>query len=154
MAENAIRYLLSKIGKLPDAEDLVKKSDIVDNLSSTDTDKPLSAAQGKALNEKIDETSSALNASAKYTISASGTWESVTLNSATYYKYTQAVTAVYDACPEISLGAASGAIPTTEEITAYGLLDYATVDDTVPCLYLYAAAVPESDFVILVRGVS
>ena len=31
----------------------VKKSDIVDNLTSTATNQPLSAAQGKALNEKL-----------------------------------------------------------------------------------------------------
>lgn len=33
----------------------VNKTDIVDNLTSTDTDKPLSANQGKTLNDKIEE---------------------------------------------------------------------------------------------------
>ena len=37
---------------------LVKKTEIIDNLTSTDTDKPLSANQGKILNDKkIDKTS-------------------------------------------------------------------------------------------------
>ena len=157
MAENAIRYLLSKLGKLPDAESLqklldakVNKSDVVNNLTSTDTDKPLSAAQGKALNESID----ASTTFTKFTISHYGTWTSVTVNSATVYRYTVSISKADSAHPDIFLTAASGAIPTSEEITAYGLLDYATVDDTVPCLYLYAAAVPTSDFVILVKGVS
>lgn len=35
------------------SEDMVKQSDVVDSLTSTATDKPLSAAQGKALNDKI-----------------------------------------------------------------------------------------------------
>ena len=34
---------------------VVKKTDIVDNLTSTDTDKPLSANQGKVLNDTINE---------------------------------------------------------------------------------------------------
>lgn len=89
-----------------------------------------------------------------FTISASGTWESVTVNGGTMYRYTQAVTAVGDVCPEISLGAASGTAPTSAEQAAYGLLDHVTADADVPCLYLYAVAVPASDFVISVKGVA
>lgn len=37
---------------------LLSQSDVVNNLTSTAIDKPLSAAQGKALNDKIDNTSS------------------------------------------------------------------------------------------------
>ena len=35
------------------ADNYIEKSNIVDNLTSTDTDKPLSANQGKILNDKI-----------------------------------------------------------------------------------------------------
>lgn len=34
-------------------EEFIPKTDVVNNLNSTNTDKPLSAAQGKALNDKI-----------------------------------------------------------------------------------------------------
>ena len=107
----------------------------------------------QTIGTKVDSISSS-TAAAKFTISHSGTWASATVNGSTLYKYTVSVSKVSSDCPDIFLAAASGAIPTSEEITAYGLLDYATVDDTVPCLYLYAAAVPTSDFVILVKGVS
>lgn len=157
MAENAIRYLLSKLGKLPDAESLqklldakVNKSDVVNNLTSTDTDKPLSAAQGKALNESID----ASTTFTKFTISHSGTWASAAVNGSTLYKYTVSVSKVSSDCPDIFLAAASGTAPTSAEQAAYGLLDHVTVDDSVPCLYLYAVAVPASDFVISVKGVA
>ena len=40
--------------KWNEVDNKVNKTDIVDNLTSTDTNKPLSAKQGKALNDKID----------------------------------------------------------------------------------------------------
>ena len=88
-----------------------------------------------------------------FTISHSGTWASATVNGGTYYKYTQKLTTVYDECPDVYLGTASGVMPTDEQQTAYMLLAAATVDSAVPCLYLYATAKPASDFVISVRGV-
>ncbi len=49
--ENTLTYLITLVrGAL---KNLVSKSDIVNNLTSTDTDKPLSAAQGKVLAEQI-----------------------------------------------------------------------------------------------------
>lgn len=45
--ENTLTYLITLIQNA--LKGLVPKSDIVNNLTSTDTDKPLSAAQGKAL---------------------------------------------------------------------------------------------------------
>lgn len=49
--ENTLTYLITLIQNA--IKGLVPKSDIVNNLTSTDTDKPLSAAQGKALAEQI-----------------------------------------------------------------------------------------------------
>ena len=39
----------------------VKKTDIVNNLTSTNTDKPLSAAQGKALNDLVAQSTATLS---------------------------------------------------------------------------------------------
>ena len=49
--ENTLTYLIALIQNT--FKGFVPKSDIVNNLTSTDADKPLSAAQGKALAEQI-----------------------------------------------------------------------------------------------------
>lgn len=49
--ENTLTYLITLIQNT--FKGFVPKSDIVNNLTSTDADKPLSAAQGKALAEQI-----------------------------------------------------------------------------------------------------
>ena len=70
----------------------------------------------------------------------------------TLYKKTVSVNDVYKNCPDVSIGASSG-LPSTAEQTAYDLLKYVTVDSAVPCLYLYATAVPSNSFYINVEGV-
>lgn len=70
----------------------------------------------------------------------------------TLYKKTISLTNVYKNVPDVSIGASSG-LPTTAQQTAYDLVQYATVDDTVPCLYLYASDVPTDAFYINVEGV-
>lgn len=47
------KYPVSSQGVYNATKDNLKKTDVVDNLTSTDTDKPLSANQGKALNDKF-----------------------------------------------------------------------------------------------------
>lgn len=89
-----------------------------------------------------------------YTVSASGTWTKTTVNSATYYVYSQAITAAYADTPTISLAAKSGVIPTEAEQTAYALVQFVTVDPESKVLRLYATAKPSSDFVIRVEGVA
>ena len=59
---------------------------------------------------------------------------------------------VYKSTPSVSIGASSG-LPSTAEQTAYDLIKYVTVDSAVPCLYLYATAVPSDSFYINVEGV-
>lgn len=55
--------------------------------------------------------------------------------------------------PTIDIGCASGStLPTVAEQNSYNLLQYVTVDDAVPCLYLYASAIPTTAFYIKVRG--
>lgn len=50
-------------------ESIVDTGDIVDNLSSTETKKPLSAAQGKALNDKINNVQAMLGTTKLYYVS-------------------------------------------------------------------------------------
>ena len=72
----------------------------------------------------------------------------------TLYKKAIPVTNVYMDCPTVDIGCASGStIPTSAQQTSYNLLQYATVDDSVPCIYLYASAIPTTAFYIKVKGV-
>lgn len=70
----------------------------------------------------------------------------------TLYKKQISLNHVYVDCPNVDIGA-SGVLPTTAEQEAYNLIQYVTVDDTVPCLYLYASEVPSNSFYINVGGV-
>ena len=53
LGEDAAGNLLLQINQIK--QDYIPKSDIVNNLTSTNTDKPLSAEQGKILNEKVSD---------------------------------------------------------------------------------------------------
>lgn len=70
----------------------------------------------------------------------------------TLYKKQISLNHVYVESPTVDIGS-SGVLPTVAEQTAYNLLQYVTVDDTVPCLYLYASAIPTTAFYISVVGV-
>lgn len=70
----------------------------------------------------------------------------------TLYKKQISLTAVYTERPEIDIGS-SGVLPSVAQQEAYNLLKYVTVDDTVPCLYLYASKIPSTAFYINVKGV-
>ena len=83
-------------------------------------------------------------------------WSSDTTSQSgtTLYKKEVSVTHAYAECPTIDIGCASGStLPTVAEQTSYNLIQYATVDDTVPCIYLYASAIPTTAFYINVKGV-
>lgn len=70
----------------------------------------------------------------------------------TLYKKQITLNHVYVESPTIDIGS-SGVLPTVSEQESYNLLQYVTVDDSVPCLYLYASAIPTSAFYISVKGV-
>jgi hypothetical protein len=70
----------------------------------------------------------------------------------TLYKKQISVNHVYVDSPTVDIGS-SGVLPTVAEQESYNLLQYCTVDDTVPCLYLYASAIPTTSFYISVTGV-
>lgn len=79
------------------------------------------------------------------TISQSGT---------TLYKKQITLTSVYVESPSVEIGAGTGyVLPTSAEQESFNLLQYVTVDDTVPCLYLYASEIPTTAFYIKVTGV-
>ena len=70
----------------------------------------------------------------------------------TLYKKQVSLNHVY-ANPSVDIGAASGSVlPTTAQQEAYDLVQYVTVDTTVPCLYLYASDIPTDGFYINVEG--
>jgi hypothetical protein len=70
----------------------------------------------------------------------------------TLYKKQISVNHVYVESPTVDIGA-SGVLPSVAEQESYNLLQYVTVDDTVPCLYLYASAIPTTAYYINVVGV-
>lgn len=70
----------------------------------------------------------------------------------TLYKKAISLSHVYVESPTVDIGS-SGVLPTVAQQEAYNLLQYVTVDDTVPCLYLYASAIPTTAFYISVKGV-
>ena len=80
------------------------------------------------------------------------TADSSSQSGVTLYKKSVSLSHVYKSAPDVSIGASSG-LPTTAEQTAYDLIKYVTVDNTVPCLYLYASATPSNSFYINVEGV-
>lgn len=125
----------------------INTNDIVNNLTETTPGKVLDATQGKALNDKHKVTSKQVDTSGwtTDTTSQSGT---------TLYKKTINLNHVYVDSPSVDIGAASGSVlPTTAQQTAYDLLLYVTADSAIPCLYLYASAVPTDAFYINVEGV-
>lgn len=89
-----------------------------------------------------------------FEVSTTG-WTSDTTSQSgtTLYKKQVTLSHVY-AHPSVDIGASTGnVLPTTAEQAAYDLVQYVTVDDTVPCLYLYASDTPTSAFNIDVEGV-
>ena len=71
----------------------------------------------------------------------------------TLYKKQISVNNIYSS-PNVDIGASTGhVLPTTDEQTAYNLLQYITYDKSVPCLYLYAKSAPSNAFHINVGGV-
>ena len=82
----------------------------------------------------------------------SWTSDTTSQSGTTLYKKQISVNHVYVESPTVDIGA-SGVLPSVAEQESYNLLQYVTVDDTVPCLYLYASAIPTTAFYIKVTGV-
>lgn len=131
-------------------------SDIANNLTTTTPGKVLDATQGKALNDSISVTNTAITNKHKVTsvqVSTSG-WTSDTTSQSgtTLYKKSISLSHVYVDSPSVDIGAASGsALPTAAQQTAYDLLQYVTVDGTT--MYLYGSDIPTDAYYINVEGV-
>lgn len=81
------------------------------------------------------------------------TTDTTSQSGSTLYKKQVSLNHVY-ANPSVDIGSASGSVlPTTAQQEAYDLIQYVTVDTTVPCLYLYASDAPTDGFYINVEGV-
>lgn len=83
----------------------------------------------------------------------SWTTDTTSQSGTTLYKKSVSLSHVY-ASPSVDIGAGTGyVLPTSAEQESYNLLQYVTVDDAVPCLYLYASDIPTTAFYIKVKGV-
>ena len=128
-----------------DADDVVYDNS-ASGLTATDAQAALDEIAGDVTdkhtvtNKQVDLTSWTTD-----TTSQSGT---------TLYKKQITLNHVYVDSPTVEVGAASGyVLPTTAEQDSFDLLEYVTVDSAVPCLYLYASAIPTTVFYINVEGV-
>lgn len=81
------------------------------------------------------------------------TTDTTSQSGTTLYKKQITLNHIYVDSPSVEIGAASGSVlPTTSQQESYDLILYATSDDTVPCLYLYASDIPQTAFYINVEG--
>ena len=114
------------------------------------------AVSNKADSSTVTALNTAVNNKHKVTLLSVDTssWAADTTSQSgtTLYKKSIALNHVYVESPSVDIGA-SGVLPTTAQQTAYDLLEYVTCDSTVPCLYLYASAIPTDAFYINVEGV-
>ena len=136
--------------------DKLGTSDIANNLTTTTPGKVLDATQGKALNDSISATNTAITNKHKVTsvqVSTSGwTSDTTSQSGSTLYKKNISLSHVYVDSPSVDIGAASGsALPTAAQQTAYDLLQYVTIDGTT--MYLYSSEIPTTTYYIGIEGV-
>lgn len=131
-------------------------SDIANNLTTTTAGKVLDATQGKALNDSISNTNTAITNKHKLTRktvnTSSWTADTSSQSGTTLYKKSISLTHVYVDSPSVDISTSSGSgLPTAAQQTAYDLLQYVTVDGTT--MYLYASEIPTDTFYIQIEGV-
>lgn len=131
-------------------------SDIANNLTTTTTGKVLDATQGKALNDSISNTNTAITNKHKLTRktvdTSSWTADTTSQSGSTLYKKSITLSHVYVDSPSVDIATSTGSgLPTTAQQEAYDLLQYVTVDGTT--MYLYASAIPSTTFYIGIEGV-
>lgn len=124
--------------------------------SDVSYDNTTSGMTATNVQDAIDEVDEGIeNAHKVTTLSVNLTgWTSDTTSQSgtTLYKKQISLNNVYVSSPTVDIGS-SGVLPTVAEQESYNLLQYVTVDDSVPCLYLYASAIPTTAFYINVEGV-
>ena len=124
--------------------------------SYSNTTSGLTATNVQDAIDEVDGIVDNLNVATTLTVTTTG-WTSDTTSQSgtTLYKKQVSVTHVYVDAPTVDIGAGTGyVLPTTAEQESYDLIQYATCDSAVPCIYLYASDVPTTSFYIKVTGVS
>ena len=162
ITDNSIQEFQAAIGITDDQLKALQKANIQDG--GQDTGHAYLRAYGTVptidipIQAIFNRGSKAVDVNMNYSISeievpVSG-WSSstTTVDGTAYYTQIINVTSVEIAHPEIQLGA-SGTLPTATEKSAYGCLDYVTVDIQNSTMTFYASSKPSSAFVIIVEGV-
>lgn len=131
-------------------------SDIANNLTTTTTGKVLDATQGKALNDSISNTNTAITNKHKLTRktvnTSSWTADTTSQSGSTLYKKSITLSHVYVDSPSVDIATSTGSgLPTTAQQEAFDQLQYVTVDGTT--MYLYATDIPSTTFYIGIEGV-
>lgn len=117
-------------------------TDVQDAIDELNSDK----ASTTSVNNKVKVTTFAVDLQ-------NWTSDTTSQSGVTLYKKQITLTHLYVDNPTVEIGAGTGyVLPTTAEQESYDLLQYVTCDDTVPCLYLYASAVPTTAFYIKAEG--
>jgi len=127
------------------------------DLTTTAYDNTISGLSATTAKGAIDENATDIKNKHKVTniaVDLTGwTTDTTSQSGTTLYKKQVSLNNVY-ANPSVDIGSASGSVlPTTAQQEAYDLIQYVTVDTTVPCLYLYASDIPTDGFYINVEGV-
>lgn len=128
------------------------------DLTTTTYDNTTSGLSATTAKGAIDENAADITNKHKITqkavdITSGWTQDSTSQSGSTFYKKQITLNHIYVDSPSVEIGAASGSVlPTTSQQESYDLILYATSDDTVPCLYLYASDIPQTAFYINVEG--
>lgn len=122
----------------------------VGNLSSLTTTAKTSAVA--AINELDGDIGNSHKVTSIAVDLTNWTSDTTSQSGTTLYKKQISLNHVYVDSPTVDIGA-SGVLPTVAEQESYDLLQYVTCDDSIPCLYLYASAIPTTVFYISVVGV-
>lgn len=125
-----------------------------DDVSYDNTTSGLTATNAQdAIDETVEDMENKHTVTSFEVTTASWTTDTTSQSGTTLYKKQVSLNHVY-ANPSVDIGSASGSVlPTTAQQEAYDLVQYCTVDTTVPCLYLYASDIPTDGFYINVEGV-
>lgn len=113
------------------------------DLTTTTYDNTTSGLSATTAKGAIDENAADIANKHKITqkavdITSGWTQDSTSQSGSTFYKKQITLNHIYVDSPTVEIGAYNAVLPTTAQQTTYDYLRYVTVDDTVPCIYLYA----------------
>lgn len=125
-----------------------------DDVSYDNTTSDLTATNVQdAIDETVEDIENKHTVTSFEVTTANWTTDTTSQSGTTLYKKQITLNHIYVDSPSVEIGAASGSVlPTTSQQESYDLILYATSDDTVPCIYLYASDIPQTAFYINVEG--